>query len=388
MSLFGLSLRKKQKLYAAVDVGSHFIRALIFEERKNDPVPKVVKKMVIKLPASYDKERIFGKMRELMFAMVKELERIPEKITIALGPHLVEHSLKVWTVPKVNSGKKLTRKDLNLYLSNLFSENRPKELSSLAYPQGLLINDYPVSLRDLESSKPLTVLSPEVDLSFKVVLLTFSPEIGKILSDMKESLGGMPIEFTPLVLAFKEALSRSLGIKDAFLVDVGGEETTLIFLRGGEIREVSKFPVGARHFIRGIAAAASMSFEEAEDANRQYIQGMLTESKKKELGDFLKKETEVWKRGFLEAMNPFYRVGLLPAKILLFGGGAYLPEIAEALRSPEWFKNFSYHDSPELKILEASALFEGNTLNGFIKGPEDVSLASLIIYSLKHEAIF
>jgi len=256
MSFFGLPLGKKQKLYAVVDVGSHFIRALIFEERKNNPVPKVVKKMVVKLPASYDKERIFSKMRELMFAMVKELERIPEKITVALGPHLVEHSLKVWTIPKISSGKKLTRRDLNLYFSNLFSENRPKELSSLAYPQGLLINDYPVRLEDIESAKSLTVLSSEVDLSFKVIFLTFSADIGKILSDMKASLGGMPIEFTPLVLALKEALLRSLNIKDAFLVDVGGEETTLIFLHDGEIREVSKFSVGARHFIRGIAAAA------------------------------------------------------------------------------------------------------------------------------------
>ncbi len=389
MSIFSLTARKKPKLFAVVDIGSHLIRALIFEERVRDSAPRVIKKMVIKLPASYDKERIFNRLRELMFAMVKELERIPEKITVALGPHLVEHSFRVWTVTNLDIYKKITRQELNSYFRNLFEENKGKEFSALAYPLGLLINGYPVNIKDIESrAKSLIVLPARINIGFKVLFLVFTREVGKILSDMKASLGGMPIEFIPLVAATQEALTKTLGIKDGFLVDVGGEETTLIYLKDGEICETVKFSLGARHFLRGITRIAAISFEEAEDVKRQYVQGMLSESKKQELNDFFRKEAELWQKMFLEALDSFYHIGPIPPKILLFGGGAYLPEIAGILRDPSWFKNFSSFDAAELKILEAENLFEGNTCNGFIKGPADVGLASLIAYSTKHEPVF
>ena len=70
------------------------------------------------------------------------------------------------------------------------------------------------------------------------------------------------------------------------------------------------------------------------------------------------------------------------SKVLLFGGGAYLPEIVSILRGTDWLGGFSYHTVPEVKILEASNFFQGNSLGGFLQGPEDVGLASLVIYSL------
>lgn len=384
-----LFAKPKPRLYVVVDVGSHLIRALIFEERQKGSTPRIVKKLVIKLPATYHKERIFIRLRELLFATIKELGRIPEKIIIAFGPHLVKHALNAWSVSRLSGQKKLTRRDFKSYFRNLFEQNQSKEFSFYAYPQNLLINGYPVDVREVESGgRPLTDARAEVDLSFKSLGLEFSPEVGKILADMKDSLGGMPIEYTPLVLAIKEAVTRVLGVQDVLLVDVGGEETTLIFLRAKEISEVSRFSRGARHFLRKIAGAVSISFEEAEDLKRQYVQGLVPEGKKKELGELLKEEADLWKKMFGEALTPFYKTGPLPAGVMLFGGGAHLPEITDILKDAEWFRKFSHLSAPELKTLNGNALFAGDTCSGFIKGPEDVGLASLMIYATFHEPIF
>lgn len=369
-----------------IDVGSHTIKALLFDPvgRSSDrsgelPLPKVVQKMFFKLPVSGSQARIVARLREFMFTAVKEFERVPEKIVIAVGPNLADETLSLWTIRPPGSGRKISRRELGVYFQNLFEEQRDSKRASLAYPLGFLVNGYTATPEVMERTSVSEV-------GFKTLVLSFSEDVGARLAEMKQSLGGLPIEFVPMAVALKEAIIFSLGLKEAFLVDVGGEETTLVLLKGGEVQQIVSFTVGAHHFLRGLAKISGASPEEAESKKRQYIQGLVGEKIRSRLQEFLRQESGVWKKEFLAKLDYFYHLGPIPSKILLFGGGAHLPEIAAILRGTDWLGNFSYTDTPDVRILDASNFFQGSSLGGFLQGPEDVGLASLIIYSLHHES--
>ena len=217
---------------------------------------------------------------------------------------------------------------MGIYFQNLFEENRNSKRASLVYPLGLLVNGYTATPEVIERTSA-------VEVGFKTLVLSFPETVGARLTEMRQSLGGLPIEFIPMAAALKESVTFSLGLKDAFLVDVGGEETTLILLKGGEVGQIVSFAVGAHHFLRGLAKISGTSLEEAESKKRQYVQGLASEKVRLQLQEFLRQEAEAWKKEFLAKLDYFYHLGPLPPKILLLGGGAHLPEIASILRGKD-----------------------------------------------------
>jgi len=389
MSFFGLFTTRKPPLQMVVDVGSHAIKALLFEKPvgrlldKSDKTtfPRIAKKMFFKLPVSAGQDKIVARLREFIFTTVKEFERVPEKIVIALGSNLAEETLRLWTVHPSAAVKKISTRDLSVYFQNLFETNRDPKLASLAYPFGFLVNGYTVTPKVIEQINV-------TEIGFRTLVLSFPENVGVKLAEMKQSLGGMPIEFVPLIAAVKEAIVFSLDLRDMLLVDVGGEETNLAFVKNSEVRQVCSLAVGAHHFLRGIAKISEMTLEEAESKKRQYIQGVISEKVRSKLQEFLSQESLVWKQDFIAKLDCFYHLGPLPSKVLLFGGGAYLPEIVSILRGADWLGGFSDNNVPEVRIIEASSLFQGDSLGGFLQGPEETGLASLMIYSLRHESFW
>ncbi|MBI2640651.1 MAG: hypothetical protein HYW91_02035 [Candidatus Sungbacteria bacterium] len=403
MAWYDLFRRESPNLRAVIDVGSHSIKTVVFSaggarlpvgqgsvfggEMSGNiavPKPKIIKKTAFKFSSAPDPARVVTQLREILFSTLKELGRVPSVITIALGAYLADTSLATWTVggnlPKKNS---VSRRELGIYFQNLFEQKHDSGRALVAYPLGVLMNEYRIIPRSAQEKIPV-----KGAVGFQTMLLYFQGEIGTALASAKQSLGGLPIEFMPLAATYQESIPKGLGIADAFLIDIGGEETALALLKDGAIAQVASFPFGAHHFVRGTAKTLSISFDEADDLKRQYAAGGVGVVKKSELGLFLKEEAEHWKKMFLSSLDSFYATGPLPARVLLFGGGAYLAEIADAVRKPDWIGGFSYVSSPEVQILRAENFFGGETLGGFLTGPEDAGLASLIVYSRDHAPLF
>lgn len=388
MSFLGFLGRKRPDVRAVIDVGSHSIKTAVFELASSGKVPlrpKIIKKTVLKLSSTPDPAREVSQLREILFSTLKELGRVPSAITIALGPYLAEQSLETWGVDGKLAGRKsISRRELGIYFQNLFEQKRDPRRALIAYPLDLLLNEYSAS----HFLKTKEKVAPVGTVSFRTMLLYFSKNIGEALKTAKQDLGGLPIEFIPLPAVYQESIPRSLRVRDAFLIDIGGEETTLTFLKDGAVEQVASFAIGAHNFVRGTAEALSISFEEAEDLKRQGAQGMADVGKKSKLSLFLKEEAARWEKMFRVGLDVFYMSGPLPSKVLLLGGGAYLTEIADALRKPDWIRDFSYASSPEVLILRAENFFEGDTLGGFLAGPEDAGIASLMVYSMRHVPLF
>lgn len=276
-----------------------------------------------------------GKLHEFLFNMVRELERIPSKITIAIGPHIGKYSIAYWSSTTKGGPGISTAEDARKYFQNLFEQHREPEKALVAYPLEVVANGYGLS-HDPQYMKLKKVES----LGFRTLMLYLPDNIGADLLDTKESFGGMPIEFVPRIVVCKEAIAHGLGKKDVFWVEIGEEAATIALIKGGELRE-------ARTFV----------FKDVSD----------------------------WEKKFLEELEWFFPVGPIPPEVLVFGGGE-IEKIADILRKGAWLHPYSYADTPQVILFEAQNVFKGDTLKGEIRGAGEAGLASLIYYSLNHKS--
>ena len=204
-----------------------------------------------------------------------------------------------------------------------------------------------------------------------------NPEMACTLEEVKKGLSGLRIDFYPNFLAQKEVLTSVLKLQNSLIIDVGGETTALALLKNGSLEQTTFFPLGGRHFLRGISKVSGMSFEEAEDLKRQHAQGLLNQEVQKRLHNFIRQELEMWKKMFLAGLDIFYHFGPLPPQVILIGGGANIPEINSAVLG-NWLKSFSYEEYPKVNNLRGDSVFGGDSLGGALQGSEDFNLAALI----------
>lgn len=390
MAFFGLLGQPKPNLHAVVDVGSSGFRTLIFEASLAGTIVRVIKKSVG--PVATDPSRNLRNIRTAVFEIVRAIGTVPIKITITLGAFFGEYQLAVWSLHLAQGLKTLTRRDLPSHFENLFQQNRDVERAVIAYPLELFANGYSLNQMLAERHTRALFSSEESahirDLEFQTLLLYVPHEIGAQLMEMKKSLGGLPIEFIPVVSAQKQAMTSALKIDTAFLIDIGGEETALSLFRKGGLLQYGVFPIGIKHFLRGIARVFSVSRAEAEDMRKQYVAGTLPKAVQPRFAEFLQLQADIWKKNLIETLEVFYTAGPVGDTVILFGEGADTPEFSKIVRGPEWIQNFSYTSAPRVRVLSAEALFGGDTLSGSCRGPAEVNLAAGAIYSLKHVPLF
>ena len=147
------------------------------------------------------------------------------------------------------------------------------------------------------------------------------------------------------------AVAKSVGGQDssefsAIFIDIGGGTTDIALVNNGGVEGTKMFAIGGRAFTKRIAQVANTSFEKAEEMKIAYGQGRLAPRAKKVVEDAVNADISVWLSGVELSLAEFDRVDHLPAKILLCGGGTGLPQILEALKGGDWYKNLPFARKP------------------------------------------
>ena len=380
--------KKRPRVRGVVDVGSDTIKALLFEVNE-DGTPRPIEKFVWELPAAYSVVRLAQKIRENVFAMVRRVERVPEEILVAFGPTVAECVTSTWRILPQKYGGVLTRADIRNYWRGLIAENTDLRRAMIAAPIGFAVNGYPLIWGENWVSEEILPYGEVREISFRTLALYMTVENGAMFAEIKSSLGGMPVEFLPLVVAENEAIALSLGVREALVADIGGDETSLFMIREGRLAEVRFMPMGAKRFASELAKKNGREdLVESQRAMHQYVQGMGDPRSRALSAEAASRAAGQWKALFRRGLEAFYAAGALPETVLLAGGGARFPELRRVLQASDWLGAFSHTDTPVLRLLDGAAFFNGDTLGGHLGGGEDVGLASLVIYSLSHQPIF
>lgn len=373
----------KKELEIVFDIGSHSFKGAAFEKIQGKNLPVIRKKKILTLPLFYDTKevrfgmnrRIIPKLRVFIEDFLKEYGRHPHKIILSFSPHFVTTSIKNWQIQTFPYKRFIGPHDLKKYFEDLKKENTGQTGSEF-YCLETSNNGYTI---DFNKEVPRNI-----HLNFRVLSLVLPKELVDFVTETQRGLSGLKIEILPAVIAESEAIVKSLEMPNVFIIDLGGESTALTSVKNGSIVQLKSFPLGGRHFLRGIAKIGSVTMEDAEDLKRQYVQGLISNSKKVQIHDFLVHETKIWQKMFMESLEYFYAAGPLPPQILMTGGAAHLPELGTIIRGEDWIKNLSYVDYPKVNMVSAETIFEGDSLGGFLRGPEEFGLSALIYYAFNH----
>lgn len=375
--------RYAQRSHIVMDLGSHSIKTAIFEKPAAGIVPVNIRKTVTRLTSASRGRRAFESLRDLLMSLVDK-ERNPQKIVIGISPNIAEISLQEWTIDSLHLRESLTPAHIQKYFQELFNEHRDATHAFLGYPVSIEINGYPVDIHSFIVRDPSLIK----EITLRTIMLRFTDEAGYAFGELKRTLDGIEIEFVPLQAVSSEVLAHTCNIRDGILIDVGGSVTTLMFLRDGWLIEISSFPIGTQRFSHRIMKTRGGKFVEAEDLTRQYSQGLMSRDEQAALSHVFSEEAMEWKKQFVHALEVCYPVAPLPEDFYMYGGGSNLPEVRSALWSRDMLKNFSPFSSPRVHIIQAPQIFNSDSLQGIIRGPEDVGLASLMYYTLYHKPLF
>jgi cell division protein FtsA len=143
-----------------------------------------------------------------------------------------------------------------------------------------------------------------------------------------------------------------LGDAGAVFVDIGGGTTDVAVVRHGGISGTKMLALGGRAFTKGLAERFGLSFTRAETLKLAAAADELPEEvPAADLRHALAEDAAVWRRGVELMVSDLAAGELLPARIYLCGGGAELPQVAEALTDDAWWRRLPFARRPQVLAL-------------------------------------
>ena len=152
------------------------------------------------------------------------------------------------------------------------------------------------------------------------------------------------------------AVSRATSFEDggdvsALFVDIGGGTTDVAIVQNGGIVGTRMYGIGGRVFTKRIAKHMGIPFLQAEEMKLKYSGGQLKGRELKEVEKLIKEDVDTWEEALCLALNEFMEVDILPAKLLLSGGGSLLPELSQRLMETAWYKGLKFARKPMVSFL-------------------------------------
>ncbi|MBI3630862.1 MAG: hypothetical protein HY221_00810 [Candidatus Sungbacteria bacterium] len=389
MNLFGFGVAPSKRREAMIDAGSHSVKALIVERDGPTRCPRVIKKMIMVSHAYGSAKGMIERIGHLVASFMKDDAFRPQRIVVGIGPSIAKCWVASWTWARERREPGVSAGELASVFKGLYGARRATDPLLFAVPLHAMVDGYPVPpdfLAAPQKAKDMQLLprrrhQTQPVFLFQTFVAQFGPEVSAGLERIRTQWGGVPIDASPLAFLYRNAISEVLGMRDALVVDIGGEQTALVRVKDGVIFWMSSLPIGVHQAVRALAHSAGITPSEAEEAIRAYTQGMKSNTETTRVRQALLGVAAAWKEGFVAALDSAYQMGPMSQHVVLAGGGAAIPEFATMARESEWIRKYSHVSAPEVQILSGSRLFEGDSLGGTLIGPEDASLAALMKYA-------
>jgi len=392
MGLFSW-FKKPTNLGLALDIGTEFVKALIFEVKEE-------KAEIIGAGRAHQR---LGQMQGGMVRDIKgviqtsesaieeaedEAKASADKAIIGIAGELVKGMTTNVHYTRVDPQKEITFKELSRIVYRVQEEAFNYARKMLAEETGYssldvkLVNSAIVEVKidGYKVNNPLGFRGREVVVG---VFNAFAPLVHLgALQTIADELGldvlSIAVEPYSVARAFVEE-----GDFSAIFIDVGGGTTDVAVVRKGGIEGTKMFALGGRAFTNRIAQELSLSFSEAEKLKLKYSAGNVSPGLKKKIKEALKRDVEVWGEGLNLALDEFAQNELLPSRIFLCGGGSLLPEIVGVLSREDWRKGLPFARKPQIEFSSLKNINSVIDKTAKLSAPEDITPASLVSMSLE-----
>ncbi len=240
---------------------------------------------------------------------------------------------------------------------------------------------------------PLGMVGARLEV-VSVVIDAFTPAVKNLMKCVELSGGSVgAIIFTPLASA-KAVLTRNQKELGVVLIDIGYGTTGMAVYEENKLLYTKTFPIGAGHVTNDLAVALKIPVEAAEKLKLSYGYALSKEVSGKDTVDLSKVDSnlkgmptrkfisEVIEARLVEIcdlvnteLRLIGKAAKLPAGVVVVGGGAKLPGMAELLRSE--LKLSSQVGLPNPSVFEATS----PGTSELIESPEATAALGLLSWS-------
>ncbi len=357
--------KKKYKDYAiSLDVGTEYVKALIFEVDKETKKGEVIGSGKVhqsltdmQAGAVTDIHGVVKNSEKAIEMAAEEARIIPEKAVIGIAGELVKGTTTVVEYERADAKKKIDEKELQMIVERVQRRAFEKVKEQVASETGKkevdvkLINAAVVDVKidDYKVVNPIGFQGKNISMG---VFNAYAPlvHLGALQTIAEElELELITIAAEPYAVARGYEGSETSDF-NAIFIDIGGGTTDVAVVEEGGVLGTKMFAIGGRAFTKRIANEFDINFKEAEAMKLDYSAGKLAPEEMQQIKDLMDGDVKVWLSGVELALSEF-DVELLPSRIMLCGGGSDLPNIASILKSDGWQGNLPFAKKPKIQFI-------------------------------------
>lgn len=381
----------------ALDIGTEVAKALVFNIEKDGKTASVVgvgkerqKRGNMQSGAVSD---ISGVIETCTVAIAKALEnagakKSQKKAIVGIAGELVKGTTTTVHYERRNPDVRIDFPELKSIIQKvqLKAFERIKEQISWETGQDIevkLINAAIVDVRidGYQVTNPIGFQGKDVSVS---IFNAYAPMIH--LGALQAIADELHVDLLSIA-AEPYAVARSVDYDDALdfsaiFIDIGGGTTDIAVVRNGGLEGTKMFAFGGRAFTKKLAQELRIDFNEAEELKIRYAEGKLGDDVSVKIEQILQSDCSVWLSGVELSLSEFADSDVLPARILLCGGGSALPGIKKALLSTKWVQSLPFAKAPIVSYLQPRDVVRITDQTGQLKNPQDVTpmgLANLVL---------
>lgn len=392
MALFNLfrNPRKVKDRYAiALDIGTEFVKALIFRVEPRRGIVVGVGKARQRLQDMHgggvtDIHGVIGNARKALDEAVVMAGIQPEQVIIGIAGELVKGTTTTIRYIRPSPTTQITYEELRDIISRVQRRAFDRARTILSWETGQseidvrLVNAAIVDVRidGYKVTNPLGFQGKEVLVG---VFNAFAPIVH--LGALQTIAENLDLDLLSIT-AEPYAVARCTGESDsqefsAIFIDIGGGTTDIAVVRAGGVEGTKMFALGGRAFTKRIGTVLGLNFQNAEELKLQYANGELPTSRAEEVRRALEPDLAVWFSGVELTLQEFTTVDLLPSRILLCGGGSALPDIVTILKTARWSNKLPFARRPSIHFIKTSDVANIEDKTNFLTSPQDITPMAL-----------
>lgn len=396
---FGKKEQSNNHRAIALDIGTEFVKALIFEVEHGKAKVIGVGKQRQRLADMQggtvtDIHGVIGNCELALEQAAEQANTLPDQVIMGIAGELVKGTTTTIKYVRSEPLQKVSVEELQDILEQVQKRAHERAKAILAWETGQaeidvrLVNAAIVDVRidGYKVTNPLGFQGREVQVG---IYSAFAPivHLGALQTIAEElSLDLLSVAAEPYAVARINGPDESAEFS-AIYIDIGGGTTDLAVVNNGGLVGTKMFAIGGRAFTKRLTTVFGVGFAEAEQQKLAYAAGELPKAELADIAKALQTDVEVWLSGVELTLGEYTNVDLLPSRILLCGGGSNLPDIARVLKSASWGKRLPFARRPTVHFLkpsEVQTVYDATGKLGTVQDITPMALANLAIDLVGH----
>lgn len=386
-------LKKSEEVphYVALDIGTEFVKALIFRIEDN---PSGSGERGVIIGAGRQRQRlgdmsggavtdISGVVENCLVALERAEDMAgvsPTEVIMGIAGELVKGATTTVHYERLKPKTQIDLSELKNIVNKVQNKAFDHVRKQLAWETGYSEIDVKlvnasitnVKIDGYKVTNPIGFQGKDVSIG---IFNAFAPLVHLgALQTIADDLGLNLVS----VAAEPYAVAKSVGAEEAqefsaIFIDIGGGTTDIAVVRNGGVEGTKMFAIGGRSYTKRLSQVLNVSFAEAEKVKIGYSKGELIKKSEDIVRKALLDDAMVWLSGVEISLSEFSEVDLLPSRILLCGGGSALPEIKEVLESDKWHKNLPFAKKPKIRFIKPKEVESMVDETETIKDQQDIT---------------